>query len=287
MFLLTLILVVILFAFLSMAFILLTARGSEKPKNLDVEINGSKVSFIQDESGTHIKLDNLPQNDRGEVVRNADGMRPRDFDILPDLVNDTPLPDGGPDLIFWEKLYKLDSLEPEERREIINKLLVFGFVRADEASNIMRQDEGASGFSGLSEKARIVEEMKAGKKDPSGKGGDASGKEGEKPETDTDERGGTEKKEGGKDSGTAESGKEEEEKKKEKERGKAEEVNAEDPVDGNPSAGEGGDSSGDEFPDPSRAGFNGGDDDGGDAEFAGADRMIGNEFSSDFPEDED
>lgn len=127
------------FLFLVFAYVLLTGDQKVAPDSQGrlwdigrpkdgMTIDQSEEISISVKGKTAEALSGRNAQIKVDFIFNEEGYRQSDALLLPDVMDDTPIPEDCANRDFFRKLGQLDTLEEKERAEILRKMSAYGFV---------------------------------------------------------------------------------------------------------------------------------------------------------------
>ncbi len=105
---------------------------------------------------------NLPDNASLKIKQSDKGMqlnieytswedRPSDAELFPDIVNNTPPPEGSLDRTFWQMYANFDGLTADEREKVLGRLVEHGLLAPEAVEQFtLPDDEDANAMKSAS-----------------------------------------------------------------------------------------------------------------------------------------
>ncbi len=118
---------------------LMVSPKSSSAKGVNINLDSrSAVNIRQKDGAVHIDVQYTSWEDR-----------PSDAELFPDIVDNTPIPQGSLDRTFWQMYANFDQLTADERESILRRLVEHGLISPDGMDRFLVSDETPDLDSGV------------------------------------------------------------------------------------------------------------------------------------------
>lgn len=118
------------------------SRTIDQTEEISIHVKGKTAEALSGRNA-QIKVD---------FVFNEEGFRQSDALLLPDVMDDTPIPEDCANQAFFRKLGQLDTLPEKERAEILRKMSAYGFILRENLQELnSKLNEALSSEEGYTE----------------------------------------------------------------------------------------------------------------------------------------